>query len=187
MQVISVYVSNGSVNSLSTYKIKSILLLTLDFAADSCLAVKWFEIIYCRIGWQLTSDESWNTELMNSRSESNILTRLFFYSPARQRETVDENVKAPHNCDWTATIHVITNEYLKWMLLLLSSDYSAMKKVLKLNRFLAKVWTSRHKIYIAAISTHLVLELCNNKNLRYWFKATLTLETRIVCIFNTHG
>jgi len=40
MQVISVYVSNGSVNSLSTYKIKSILLLTLDFAADSCLAVK---------------------------------------------------------------------------------------------------------------------------------------------------
>jgi len=35
MQVISAYVSNGSVNSLSTYKIKSILLLTLDFAADS--------------------------------------------------------------------------------------------------------------------------------------------------------
>jgi len=35
MQVISVYVSNGSVNSLSTYKIKSILLHTLGFAADS--------------------------------------------------------------------------------------------------------------------------------------------------------
>jgi len=34
MQVISVSVSNGSVNSLSTYKIKSILLLTLQFAAD---------------------------------------------------------------------------------------------------------------------------------------------------------
>jgi len=35
MQIITVSVSNGSVNSLSTYKIKSILLLTLDFAADS--------------------------------------------------------------------------------------------------------------------------------------------------------
>jgi len=31
----SVSVSNGSVNSLSTYKIKSILLLSLDFASDS--------------------------------------------------------------------------------------------------------------------------------------------------------
>jgi len=35
MQVVSISVSNGSVNSLSIYKIKSILLLTLDFAADS--------------------------------------------------------------------------------------------------------------------------------------------------------
>jgi len=35
VQDISVFVSNGSVNSLSTYKVKSILLLTLDFAADS--------------------------------------------------------------------------------------------------------------------------------------------------------
>ena len=34
---------------------------------------------------------------MNSRSESNILTRLIFYSPARQREIIDENVKALHN------------------------------------------------------------------------------------------
>ena len=48
---------------------------------------------------QLTSDESGNTELMNSRSESNILTRLLCYSPARQRETIYEKVKAPHNCD----------------------------------------------------------------------------------------
>jgi len=30
------------------------------------------------------------------------------------------------------------------MLLLLNSDYGAMKKTLKLNRFLAKVWASRH-------------------------------------------
>jgi len=35
VQVISVAVSNGWVNALSTYEIKSILLLTLDFAADS--------------------------------------------------------------------------------------------------------------------------------------------------------
>jgi len=40
----------------------------------------------------------------------------------------------------------------------------------KLNRFLAKVWASRHEIYLIAIFTHLVLKLCNNKNLRYWFK-----------------
>jgi len=33
---------------------------------------------------QLTSDESLNTELMNSRSESNILNKIDFYSPARQ-------------------------------------------------------------------------------------------------------
>jgi len=35
MQVTSVYANNGSVNCLSTYKIKIILLLALDFAADS--------------------------------------------------------------------------------------------------------------------------------------------------------
>jgi len=31
-----------------------------------------------------------------------------------------------------------------------------------------------YKIYLTAIFTHLVLELCSNKNLWYWFKATLT-------------
>jgi len=36
---------------------------------------------------------------------------------------------------------------------------------------LYKLWTSRHKIYITTILTHLVLELRKNKNLRYWFKA----------------
>jgi len=30
------------------------------------------------------------------------------------------------------------------MLFLLNSDYGAMKKTLKLNRVLAKVWSSRH-------------------------------------------
>jgi len=44
------------------------------------------------------------------------------------------------------------------------------------------------KIYITAIFTRLVLELHNNKNLRHWFKATLTLETSIVgYICNIHG
>jgi len=33
------------------------------------VAVKLFQIIYCRIGWQLTSDEGWDTELVNSRLE----------------------------------------------------------------------------------------------------------------------
>jgi len=35
-----------------------------------------------------------------------------FYLPARQREIIDENGKAPRNCDWTVTLHVITNKYL---------------------------------------------------------------------------
>jgi len=53
------------------------------------------------------------------------------------------------------------------MLLLLNSDYRALKK---LNRFLSKVWASRHKIYLTAIFTYVVLKLYNNKNLRNWFK-----------------
>ena len=44
-----------------------------------------------------------------------------------------------------------------------------------------------YKMYITAIFTHVVLELCKNKNLRCWFKATLTLETRIGYSCNTHG
>jgi len=38
------------------------------------------------------------------------------------------------------------------MLLLLNNDYDAMKKILKLNRFLAKLWDSRHKIYLTPYS-----------------------------------
>jgi len=41
------------------------------------------------------------------------------------------------------------------MLLLLNGDYGAVK-TLKLNRFLAKVWASRHKIYLNAIFTHVI-------------------------------
>jgi len=39
------------------------------------------------------------TSVTNNRSESNILTRLMFYSTARRRETIYEKVKALHNCD----------------------------------------------------------------------------------------
>jgi len=35
------------------------------------------------------------------------------------------------------------------MLLLVNSDYGAMKKSLKLNRFLAKLWDSRHAKFIS--------------------------------------
>jgi len=43
------------------------------------------------------------------------------------------------------------------------------------------------KIYLIAIFRHVVLKLCKNKKLRYWLKATLTLETRIVYFCDTHG
>jgi len=33
------------------------------------------------------------------RLDSDYLTQLFFNSPAMQSEIINENVKAPHNCD----------------------------------------------------------------------------------------
>ena len=72
------------------------------------------------------------------------------------------------------------------MLFLLNSDYGAMKKTLKLNRFSAKFWASRHKMYITAIFMHVVLEQYKNKIYDTDFKATLTLETRNVYICKTH-
>jgi len=42
-------------------------------------------------------------------------------------------------------------------------------------------------MYITAIFTRVVLQQRKNTNLRYWFKATLTLETRIGYICNIHG
>jgi len=44
-----------------------------------------------------------------------------------------------------------------------------------------------YTMYATAIFTHVVLELRKNKSLQYWFKATLTLETRIGYICNNHG
>ena len=71
------------------------------------------------------------------------------------------------------------------MLLLLDIYYDAMTKT-ETASLLSQIWVSRQK-YITAIFKHLVLELCNNKNVRYWFKATLTLETRIGYICNIYG
>jgi len=42
------------------------------------------------------------------------------------------------------------------MLLLLNSDYGAVRKTLKLNRFLAKVWASRYTKFLNAIFTHVI-------------------------------
>jgi len=65
------------------------------------------------------------------------------------------------------------------MLWLLNSDFGAMKKTLKLNPILASFSFSKtYKIYLTATFTHVFSELCKNKSLRYWNKATLTLETR---------
>jgi len=52
-------VSNGSVNVLSTSKMKTIFLVTLDFASETIRCREWFHVCN-RIGWQ-TLDESCNT------------------------------------------------------------------------------------------------------------------------------
>jgi len=53
------------------------LLLTLPVAAE------WF-LIYCKIGWQWTSNESWNTfRLRVCRTLIRPTWKNFFYSPAR--------------------------------------------------------------------------------------------------------
>jgi len=53
-------VSNGSVNVLSTSKMKTIFLIMLDFTAETTRCWEWFHV-YSRIGWQLTLNESCNT------------------------------------------------------------------------------------------------------------------------------
>ena len=54
-------VSSGSVNAHKTYKMKSIFLLSSDFSADSLNDQKLNNQMFCRIWYQLTSEESWNT------------------------------------------------------------------------------------------------------------------------------
>jgi len=53
------------------------------------------------------------------------------------------------------------------MLLLLNSYNGAMKKTETESLLSQSLSFKTYKIYIIAIFTHLVLELCNNKNLRY--------------------
>ena len=62
-----------------------------------------------------------------------------------------------------------------------------MKKIEMESLLRQSLSLNTYKICLTAILTHVVLKLCQNKNLRYWSKATLTLETRIGYICNTHG
>jgi len=57
------------------------------------------------IGWQLTSDESRNTlRLCTGRAPIRpILEKTVVLLSGKVCEIIDENVKAPHICDWTAT------------------------------------------------------------------------------------
>jgi len=50
-------VSNGNVNVLRTYKMKSICNLRCILLLALLVAKKRFQIVFCRIGLQLTSDE----------------------------------------------------------------------------------------------------------------------------------
>jgi len=53
------------------------------------------------------------------------------------------------------------------MLLLLNSDYGAMKKT-ETESIRSQIFSFKtYKIYITAIFAHVVLKLCKNKNLRY--------------------
>jgi len=75
-------VSNNSLNALSGYKIESIFLLMLDFAADFPLQL---QIIYRRIGW-LAINIGWKLKhFQNMYSlDSDYLTKLFFNLPVLQ-------------------------------------------------------------------------------------------------------
>jgi len=54
-------VSNGSVNTLNTYKIQTKFVPSLDFVADSSRCSWMISNLLYRIWWQLTSDESLHT------------------------------------------------------------------------------------------------------------------------------
>ena len=122
-----------SSNDLSLMKIlpTPMFLITVYFGANSSRS-RLFQI-YCRIGWQVTSDESWNTfRLCTSRTL--ITWRNWFLT--RRKGNVKSNIIAPHNCDWSVLINSIYG-------------LIAQKKTLKLDRFLARIWASRHAKYIS--------------------------------------
>jgi len=69
------------------------------------------------------------------------------------------------------------------MLLLINSNYSDIKKTLKLNCFLAKVWAWRLiKCISTAIFTQLFLELYTHKIYVIHFRLRLTLQKMISSI-----
>jgi len=77
--------------------------------------------IYCRIGWQLTSDEGWNTELINSGSESNNLKRLFFtFQQGKQKSLMK-----------TLRLHIIVIK---------PSRYMPSQKISRRNAIAAEQW-----------------------------------------------
>jgi len=106
----------------------------------------------------------------------NLLHRAIFKFSSTKRLFKKALVEtyAPHSYDGIVTIHVITNIYLKWMLLLVNSDYGTMK--IETESFLSHSLSFKaYKMHITVIFMHLVSELYKYKNLRYWFKTTLTL------------
>jgi len=130
--------------------------------------------MYCRIGWQLKSDESWSTELTNSRTESNILTRLIFYLQAGK-------LKGNHwwkrygmrdHRDWPVTIHAIANKCLEWIQLLLNSDLWRNEEDLVTESLLSQSLSFKTYKMQPISPPYSRVNYSKNKNLRYWFKAT---------------
>jgi len=63
----------------------------------------WFQI-YCRIGWHLTSDDSWNAlRLCQGRTLIRSTWKNCFLLSGNVCEIIDENAKDLHICDWTVT------------------------------------------------------------------------------------
>ena len=138
------------------------MLLTLDFAADSLVVAEWFPVIYCMIGWQLTSDESWNTSRI--RTGRSLFTLQHWFLLAGK-------VTGNHWWKRYVTVYAITNYYLELMPLFPNSD-CGVQKTLELDRFLAKVWATRHIKSIPQKHVQAFTFRTVQRNLRCWFQAT---------------
>jgi len=68
-----------------------------------------------------------------------LIDKICFFLPSK---VIDENVKAPHNCELSVILHVVSShsKYLEGMLLLLTSNYGVIKKISKLD---CQVWAFR--------------------------------------------
>jgi len=107
------------------------LLLTLPVATE------WF-LIYCRIGWQLTSNESWNTfGLPICRTLIRPTWKKTFLLSSKICEIIYENVKAP-----------------------MSQDITTKKKILNrgkvLDTFVSRVELVENRVLIFGASLHIV-------------------------------